>query len=64
MSKKKFYENATQRNLVIDVVSYMIEYSKRNNLSISKETLNLICDRYCYVVDPPQEVGSDERYGD
>jgi hypothetical protein len=33
----------------------MLKLQEELGNQISKETLTLACDRYCYVVDPPAE---------
>lgn len=60
----KFYQNSSQRQLVFDGVSALLDLTKRKGQLISKETLNLIFDRYCYIVDPPQGLGEDKRYNE
>ena len=60
---KKFYKNNKQQIIVVEAVRKLLDLSFKNDTQISKETLQLICDRYCYIMDPPDKPGK-AKYSD
>lgn len=57
---KRFYRDAKQQELVFNIVRYLVNLTGSESTQLSKETLQLACDRYCYIVDPPDEPGASK----
>lgn len=58
----KMYRDNLQRSTVRDVVTFLLEFADKHDVILSKETLRLVCDRYCYIVDPPETPIEDDKY--
>jgi len=62
MTKLKKYIDEDQRNVVFDIVRYLLNFSHANNRLISQETLHIAIAEYADLVDAPSTPGADTRY--